>query len=62
MYGAIKIPMFRALIANLFITIPSISDAVVRLHFALRAVYLSLLANSRPQVSQPLSFAKFLLN
>ncbi|RCN51366.1 hypothetical protein ANCCAN_02519 [Ancylostoma caninum] len=52
-----KATFMRALIANLFITIPSINDAVVRLRFALRAVYLSLLANSRPQTDAMLSYS-----
>ncbi|EYC28836.1 hypothetical protein Y032_0007g3452 [Ancylostoma ceylanicum] len=52
-----KATFMRALIANLFITIPSINDPVVRLHFALRAVYLSLLANSRPQTEAMLSYS-----
>ncbi|KIH62558.1 hypothetical protein ANCDUO_07158 [Ancylostoma duodenale] len=52
-----KATFMRALIANLFITIPSINDPVVRLHFALRAVYLSLLANSRPQTEAMLTYS-----
>ncbi|VDK49872.1 unnamed protein product, partial [Cylicostephanus goldi] len=52
----------RALISNLFITTPSINDPALRLHFTLRTIYLSLLANSRPQTEALLHYSLQTLN
>ncbi|KHJ83684.1 hypothetical protein OESDEN_16615 [Oesophagostomum dentatum] len=57
-----KASFMRALIANLFITTPSISDPVMRFHFSLRALYLSLLANSRPQTEALLHYSLQTMN
>ncbi|VDM75604.1 unnamed protein product [Strongylus vulgaris] len=57
-----KATFMRALIANLFITTPSINDPVVRLNFSLRTVYLTLLANSRPQTEALLHYSLQTLN
>ncbi|WKX92750.1 hypothetical protein Q1695_010634 [Nippostrongylus brasiliensis] len=41
--------LMRAILANLFVTIPSLHDPVMRLQYFLRTIYLGLLANSPSQ-------------
>ncbi|VDL81955.1 unnamed protein product [Nippostrongylus brasiliensis] len=41
--------VLRAILANLFVTIPSLHDPVMRLQYFLRTIYLGLLANSPSQ-------------
>ncbi|VDM63130.1 unnamed protein product [Angiostrongylus costaricensis] len=52
----------RVLIANLFITIPSLNDLVMRFQFSLQTVYLSLLTNSVSQTEALLLFSLETLN
>ncbi|VDP22271.1 unnamed protein product [Heligmosomoides polygyrus] len=51
-----KADFMRAVIANLFVTILSLSDPVLQFKFSLRTVYLSLLAKSIPQTEALLGF------
>ncbi|KAJ1372559.1 hypothetical protein KIN20_034742 [Parelaphostrongylus tenuis] len=47
----------RVLIANLFITIPSLNDPIMRFQFSLQTVHLSLLANTLSQTEALLLFS-----
>ncbi|KAK6047945.1 hypothetical protein COOONC_14550 [Cooperia oncophora] len=51
-----KDDFMKAILANLYITIPSIIDPVKQFQLSLRAIYVCLLANSLPKIEQQVKF------